>query len=338
MADKKKITRCQSQLRNLLNSPPMFKTKHIWQDWFGRSFILQLQSNHEHFVTHVSPIKEVMHDAASLAGVTNSHKNNDAIKSHFQKATYERIRKSRAYDPVERIRHKQSRWALNKRAIHSHWRGTVWELTPAWQARRTWQNLQTLSTLCTPRVQAAALSTVFNRWTTARRFQQRHCPWNVCVMQCSPTAEDSLEHYCRCPHTRELASRYLRLDADSQVNMHTFNFCNPAVNTQEDLVATALLVYAVYRGTNHLRHEGDATEHQGDGVYGLLRQYVREAVLNHRRSARILNQRWCTNPAATNLPKMQTHHNILAGKRQLVTARAPASTTKRTRRNEPITN
>jgi hypothetical protein len=81
------------------------------------------------------------------------------------------------------------------------------------------------------------------------------------------------------------------------VNLHTFTLSNPHITTREDLAASAILIYAMYRATNHYRHNrGDQLD-----VRNALRQWAREAVLNHRISMNILDNLWS--------PKRTPHHD-----------------------------
>ena len=197
------------------------------------------------------------------------------------------------------MRTKQGRWQLTGDRLLRSVKATARQSTPAWQARRSLHNLRLLSDLVPPRVQSAVLGTIWNRWCTARRFQGSA----ACVFRCATSAEDSIEHYCRCPITLHVASRYLRL-GDSHVNMHTLSLCNPLITTQDALVASALLIYAVYRGTNHYRHQ---TAGEPQEVYDSLRQWIREGVGRHGASHTILRNLWAPGAVQTALPAVPAH-------------------------------
>ena len=158
-----------------------------------------------------------------------------------------------------------------------------------------------LSNLVAPRVGSAVFSTIWNRWTTHRRFQRRSEASNRCLLGCAPGAEDSVEHYAVCPCTRELASRYLRLDPVLQVNLYTFTCCNPHIQSTEDLVTSGLLVYAVYRATNHIRR---TPLPPNACIYDALAQWAREGARGHSRSSRILDSRWHQDRPRTPLPSI----------------------------------
>ena len=75
--------------------------------------------------------------------------------------------------------------------------------------------------------------------------------------------------------------------------------CNPYVRTEEQLVTAALLVYAVYRGTNHYRHEPKPAP---DVLNDALVQWVREGARGHRNSMRVLGELWRTSCSYIPLP------------------------------------
>ena len=195
-----------------------------------------------------------MDSLASLSKRPFSAESLAKTKMGFQQSADDQICCHHEHNPEIRIRGKQIPWRLHKQENLPHVVLAGKRATPAWQASHTLHRLRLLATLVPPRVWAAVFGTIFNGWTTARRFQQRWTKRNICVLGCSPTAEGSLEHYARCPCTIELARRHLRLDPDRDVNLHRFNLFNPHMTTQEDLVATAFLVYAVYRATNYMRN------------------------------------------------------------------------------------
>ena len=138
-----------------------------------------------------------------------------------------------------------------------------------------------------PRVGSACFSTVWNRWTTCRRFQQRRCDENKCLLACSPTAEDSIEHYSRCAVVRRVGATMLGMEFPS--TLHMFRLCDPRISSPDDLTMSALLVYATYRTTNVYRTQtGRSTTEALD----TLRQCVREGVRDHHPSTRVLDNRW----------------------------------------------
>jgi hypothetical protein len=270
-------------------------TKSVWRDWFDRSFLLRLHSNYKDVIASIGPLAELL-----------KRYNGEAMNSNrrsFQRAVYDELLRKHQYDAEHRIRMVHKRWQLNKPQQHLQTKLDVRTSTPALQAELTLRNLRTLASLTTPRIWAAVFSTIWNRWCTARRFQQRHAKHNICTLGCSNTAEDSIEHYCRCPYTKELAARYLRLDPTTQVNLHAFNLCCPSITTQEDLVASAVMIYALYRATNHFRHR---PEQPANDVFNALRQWAREGAMNNSQTTRSLINQWKSDFTRTPLAPMST--------------------------------
>ena len=103
---------------------------------------------------------------------------------------YLKLLHHQAFHPIARIRQKQARWHLHDSTRTPQPPDTsIQHNTPNWQANRTHHLLEHLSSLTSPRVRAAVFSTIWNRWCTRRRWQQRHKEENKCVLGCSPTAE-----------------------------------------------------------------------------------------------------------------------------------------------------
>ena len=168
--------------------------------------------------------------------------------------------------------------------------------TPEHFPRRCLHNLHCLSKLVSPRVLAACLGTAWNRRTTKHRFQQA----GICLLCNEMRSEDKIEHYSYCSATKELGRRFLRLNGEYDINLHTFTRTNPLINSEEKLASSALLIYAVYNVFNRLRH--DRTRFSTTETYNTLTQQVREAVKGHAKSMEILKQLWSTNKATPLAP------------------------------------
>ena len=222
-----------------------------------------------------------------------------SLRHSFQRLAYRRILVANAPCPVQRTRCKLQRWRLTEPHCHPRLDLSIRHLTPEWMSRRALASLLLLAKVVPPRVSSAVFSTMWNRWTTHRRFQRRSGPSNQCTFKCSATAEDSLEHYARCPRTRELAERYLRIPSDLHCNLYSFNLCNPHIRSIEDLSCVALMIYSVYRLTQKLRHH---PLQQNASVYDALVQMAREGARGHRQASRTIDTRWSsTVPLGTRL-------------------------------------
>ena len=128
----------------------------------------------------------------------------------------------------------------------NRWRGVAgMPERPAANARRCLKNISQLKGLVLPRVQQAVLSTICNRWCTARRFQQATEP---CKLGCS-TGEDSLEHYCICSRTVLFATSNLGLSTDEARGIGRWTFCVDDLSPSL-LVRTSVLLYCAYSAVN----------------------------------------------------------------------------------------
>ena len=143
--------------------------------------------------------------------------------------------------PWLRIRQKLHRWELGNPRLHAVLPALWLHRTPAWQARRSWWLLRSLAGLAPPRVLAAAYSTLWNRWTTARRFQGTA----RCLLGCGVEHGDSIEHYCRCSVTREVCDRTLALDPERLANMQAFLLASAEVDDESTLLRMGLLHYGL---------------------------------------------------------------------------------------------
>ena len=292
-------------LRCLLNETDLQHTRSMWRGWYDQSFLLRLDDNQCWFTKEVCEVQVIREDILSNNVDKSSSLVSETVKTHFQRAAYARLLQKQAPSAVSRVRDKLVRWKLTNTSRHPDAALSVRQRTDNWLSEKTVHNLRVLGRLVPPRVQAAVFSTVWNRWATHRRYQQRSRLTNICRFGCSDTAEDAIEHYAYCPLVQDLGARYLRLQPRRQVNMHTFMMCNPAVSTEEDLTAAALLVYAAYRAFNHQRHSapGGATR---AFLSDALRQWVREGAMGHSSAMGVMRQRWQTNSPSTTLPPIPT--------------------------------
>jgi hypothetical protein len=186
-----------------------------------------------------------------------------------------------------RHRYKLARWSLRELTVEARFN------SPAWRSRRACWLLKCVGKLSPPRVQAAVFGTLWNRWTTARRFQKTA----PCLL-CQEEASDSIEHYSCCRIVREVMARFLRLDTEIYCNLHSFLLIHPAIGTREQLSCISLLIYGVYKLTNSLRPTGASCSEP----FEALRQAVKEGAKGHSFSMKVLDTRWTPNQASTDLP------------------------------------
>ena len=57
---------------------------------------------------------------------------------------------------------------------------------------------------------------------THRRFQLRGWSTNKCLFKCSSTAEDSVEHYCRCPVVRRVSEKLFHISYAPELGLDIY--------------------------------------------------------------------------------------------------------------------
>ena len=309
-------------LQKALADPNNLSLHYFWRDWFSRSFAVNLLENQKAVVEKLGPVAELLRDAKVAetaiadddehSDKDNGQQHNDPTqlrdntrhdnhngnqgthnrkkRNNIQKYIYNKLLLHNAPNPIERTRNKLARWRLHVTTRVPPPPDTpARHTTPNWQAHRAIHLLEQLTTLTAPRIRAAVFSTLWNRWCTHRRWQRRHSTTNKCVLGCSPTAEDSIEHYCKCHFTRTALSKQLNLPPQHYAHLHTFTLCNTHITTEEELTSVALLVYAIYTATNHFRHNPPSPT---CNVHDSIAQWIREGAKNHNKSTYILDNRW----------------------------------------------
>ena len=260
-----------------------------WNSWYKRSFALTLKETEQHYTNKIGPIQDLINKKAQSDQRENTTPRSNP-RQQFQKRAYDRLMKAEPYCPTARIRNKLARWELQDASKNPAPDNTTCrQNTPAWCARRSLASLQLLPKLVPPRVCAAALSTQWNRWCTHRRYQKRHLPTNRCLFGCGAQAEDSIEHYFRCPVTRDVIDKQLNLQSRLFANIHTATLCNVNINDLDRLTAIALLIYALYTTTNRLRHHPLA---QDACAQDMVAQTMREGARHHKNATSVLDNRW----------------------------------------------
>ena len=148
--------------------------------------------------------------------------------------------------------------------------------------------LRSLAPLVPPRVHAAAFGTIWNRWTTSRRFQFL----GPCLLGCGDTEGNYIEHYCRCRVTQQVCRRALNLDPTSHANLHALLLASPVIHTKDALASMGLLSYALYTTTNRIRYARRVNPMTPDIAYGPVVQALREGVRRRSYALGALRRRW----------------------------------------------
>ena len=190
-----------AQLEQLLEAPWQPVNRLRWDSWYQQSFARTLVSNLREFTEQVCSVKELFRDKDEEDAEAEARDDDDPEDhspspparppphKQLQRRTYNKLLAHNAPHPTTRARHKFERWQLHKTHLHPPPEGTTGRhLLPAWQARRAVASLQLLRSLVPPRVCAAVLSTLWNRWCTHARYQQKNAPTNICLFKCRDTA------------------------------------------------------------------------------------------------------------------------------------------------------
>ena len=112
------------------------------------------------------------------------------IKKRFQSQCLRMLMQHETYNHEGYIRKKLERWRLQEPL------GIV--------TRRAIKRISHIFSLVPPRVASVVFRAWLNGWCIRRRCQRSE---STCMLKCSMHAEDSLEHYARCPVVIETARR-----------------------------------------------------------------------------------------------------------------------------------
>jgi hypothetical protein len=283
------IAQYHYKLSRLRNSTIYIDRAASWKEWYDRSHATVLIQNKWSLEGEGVVLNELLTD---IAGGPRpwSLEVRDKQKLQLQKATTLAIKRARAPDAEARIRHKLSRWfdpdAKGLRDI-----SIVGKLAgpPAHLARRTSRRLQLLHELVPPRVCAATFRLIFNGWCTHRRFQRRRSTLNRCLLGCSGDAEDSIEHYCRCPAVQEVLRTRLRKTVPDMQALSFWTLADRLTDDHDDLLCSSIICHATYMTTNMYRHKGRVSR---EVAIDALKFNILQAVKGHPGATAFLDSRW----------------------------------------------
>ena len=222
-------------------------------DWYSKIFSLVIHRSYLAIVSEVGSM-EVIRKARLVDPPLRCR--DHTWNKQVQKTLYKYLAAQALMDPASRTREKYQYWDLAARPSAYALPGSVRQHTAHWQAAKAAWLLRQLQSLVPPRVHCSVLSTVWNRWTTARRFQSR----GPCLLGCGECEGDDIAHYCSCAVTQELCKRRLRLDPSVYATLHAWLLVHPYIRTKEDLTSLSLLQYGIYTVTNGRRHQGISCE------------------------------------------------------------------------------
>ena len=270
------VTSRARALRRAVADSTKLGRRALWHAWIKQNPLFTLQRAVQEVTQLGLAPSSIMQELAGQASRPWSQPTLRRIRARFQSSLATRLRRASEYNPVLRMRHKLQRWQLLG--------------PPAVVTARVLRRLTALKPLVAPRVQAAVLSTLWNRWTTGRRFQRQ----DVCVLGCSLTAADSIEHYAHCPVIRTAAQRFLGL----HMRPWPHALCDFLLATgppsaphpsRACLTRSAILLYAAYTTTNAARHRAPRTEAE---AVAMMQQAIAEGVRGHPGSQRTMAEPW----------------------------------------------
>ena len=146
-----------------------------------------------------------------------------------------------------------------------------------------------LTNLVAPRVHSAVFSTLWNGWCTHRRFQRRHWSTNRCRFNCSETAEDSIEHYCRCPTVLRVAKHVFKFGYPAESGLDLWALNSAWLDDAHNMRSLALLVYGSYNAFNTFRYTPVANDH--DAYHG-IQQHCKQGTAGHPASIKHIDSMW----------------------------------------------
>jgi hypothetical protein len=112
----------------------------------------------------------------------------------------------------------------------------------------------------------------------------------LCRLGCSTDAADNIEHYSRCPITREVFRRKLRIELHTAKALTCFAMATKEQSEDEILALSMLGVYAVYMCVNHYR----AKQQQANPQHAMqfLNQCLIQGCQGHKELTRLFDNRW----------------------------------------------
>ena len=259
-----------AKLQTLMRAPDNTYRCVLWNSWFQANPLVVLHQTVQHCRARgLRPI-DIQNDITNHTPRPWTLATERRVRRLFQATISRTLRQQADYDPQERTRHKIQRWNL---PYH-----------PGPTAARILRRLHTLRDLVPPRVSAATFSAIWNRWTTARRFQRK----GRCLFGCQQPAQDSLEHYSTCAVIRTAANTHLRLTWNTgSFALADFLLAQPETSTNlVRLAKQAILLYAVYTVSNTIRHGTQIGHDQGPYM---LQQAFWEAVTGHAKAIQALH-------------------------------------------------
>ena len=251
-----------------------------WGDWYNNNLCKNLVFNSRWLAQNSIHAPDIIAEILGHRARSWDAEDMAKIKNKFQKTAVAAIKQLFAPPARARIRAKLERW-----------RGVPFGLTgqPGQYMYSIHRRLLLIAKEVPPRVHAAVFRTLFNGWCTRRRFQQRASTSNVCAFKCSHTAEDSLEHYVRCPAALRAARNYLHLQYPVEMALDIWLLNSAWLDLPDIRMGISLLIYGIYSAYNTLRYGGVSSEQQ---AHHLIVQHCKQGAFGHAKAMKYLDSRW----------------------------------------------
>ena len=264
--------RCARALDRWITESPFVDRREALDDWYGASgYRVLLEAEAQFTATTGLQSADVWAELLARSGGDGL----PGARRHFQHALMRRLRDATRPIAEDRMRTRLTRWGLMGPELCL--------------GRRAARRLHSLRELTAPRVVTAALSSLWNRWCTARRFQRR----GPCVLQCG-CGDDSIEHYAFCGVVRRFSWSFLRLQWAPMDSLAHLLLLGSAQSDPTTLVLSAVRTYAVWRVTESARRSPPTPT---SSLQRMLEQAAREAVRGHDRSAALVDGAWMAQQA-----------------------------------------
>ena len=251
-----------------------------WANWYEHNYCKVLIENAQWLQSKGITASSICCDITASSAQHFDVKELGKIKSQFQSHALRAIKRVVAPNAVERLRYKLSRWHGIPFGISG---------APGRYCLGISRRLQYLSSVVNPRVQAAVFTTLWNGWCTHRRVQRRHWASNKCVFLCKEGAEDSLEHYCRCPVVLSVASHLFHSSYPPELAMNIWALNSAWLDTPHMIRSLSLLIYGVYMAFNTLRYSRVTDTQQ---AFQCIAQHCKQGAFGHQECMNHLDSCW----------------------------------------------
>ena len=272
------FSRCHA-LRNTMNQTDFLDRMVRWAGWYKHGHCAVLVDNMHWLkskgITSMSLYAKITTSEAIWTG-----EDVRKIKRDLQRVALSAIKDTEPPQVVERIRTKVARWNGLHYGLSGH---------PGHYSESIAKRVVYLAKLVTPRVHAATFTTLWNGWCTHRRFQNRRLRTNLCLFRCGGEAEDSLEHYCRCPVVLNVARRLFRFSYHESKALNIWALNSSWLDNEKNLRSLALLVYGSFMAFNSIRHNGISDASQ---AFHCIVQHCKQGAMGHAPSMKHIDTCW----------------------------------------------